>query len=82
MTDNEKQGATVERIIARDMEPQGEPSGIPFYDQKMRELDAIRAQGEPSAAQLKAALDAYFECDFYAHEPSMRRALRAARSVR
>lgn len=27
-------------------EPQGEPSSIPFYDEKMRELAGVRAQGE------------------------------------
>ncbi|MBP5800757.1 hypothetical protein J2D78_01540 [Microbacterium maritypicum] len=46
-------------ITARLLEPQGEPSGIPFYDQKMRELDAIRAQGEPSDERVNAALNAH-----------------------
>ena len=51
-------------------------------------IEAIRrtVQGEPTDAQVQAGLDAYFQCDFYAdypnsvphHEPSMRRALRAA----
>lgn len=30
------------------MEDRGEPSSIPFYDEKMRELAEVRAQGEPS----------------------------------
>lgn len=59
------------RLVRRPV--QGEPVGNP-------------EQLEPTDAQVKAGLDAYFGCDFYAdypnsvqyHEPSMRRALRAA----
>ena len=38
-------------IRTRAGEPQGEPSPIPFYDQKMRELAEVRVQAEQSAAQ-------------------------------
>lgn len=64
---------------------QGEPSGIPFYDQKMRELDAIRAQVEPSDAQVQAALHAYWggveNARSHGSANGMRAALRAAAGV-
>lgn len=44
-------------------EPQGEPSGIPFYDEKMRELAEVRAQGEPSDAQVLDRIERFAQSD-------------------
>ena len=63
-------------------ESQGEPSPIPFYDQKMRELAEIRAQAEPSDAQVEAASREIDLRGFHIPPMAVRAALRAAWEVR
>lgn len=71
-------------VTSRGAEPQGEPSSIPFYDEKMRELAEVREQGEPSDSEIDAALFAYWgeNAKVYGSRNGMRAALRAAAEAR